>query len=123
MKTSCFKCYKGKDGVSIARRSPKGINVPEYFQLQPDAITFYAIKNGEIDQIEYEKRYRNITLSLLNPQEVYDTLKNKVLLCWEPSDSFCHRHIVSKWISEKLGIEVPEWKPEDEIKDRPTKLF
>jgi hypothetical protein len=123
MKTGCFKTYKGKDGISIARRSPAYYNGPEYNLLNPDAKTFYDIKSGKIDEVEYEKRFRQNTLSKLNAQEVYNTLKDKVLLCWEPAGEFCHRRIVADWIKEELGIDVPEWKPEDEIKDKPSKLF
>jgi hypothetical protein len=123
MKTSCFKCYKGNNGISIARRSPITYNGPEYFLLQPDSKTFYDIKNGIIDEVEYEKRFRNNTLSKLNPQEVYETLKDKVLLCWEPAGEFCHRRIVASWFKEELGIEVPEWKASDEKIKNTKELF
>jgi hypothetical protein len=31
-----------------------------------------------------------------------------VLLCFEPPDQPCHRHVLSRWITEQSGIEVHE---------------
>ena len=33
-----------------------------------------------------------------------------VLLCYEKSGDFCHRHLFAAWLSEKIGVEVKEWK-------------
>jgi uncharacterized protein (DUF488 family) len=38
------------------------------------------------------------TLDKLNPKLVGDMLQNKVLLCYEKSSDFCHRHIVAAWL-------------------------
>jgi len=48
-------------------------------------------------------------LSKLDPQRLYEDLDGSILLCWENSDQFCHRHIVAMWLEKNLGIEVPEW--------------
>ena len=47
-------------------------------------------------------------MSYLNAQEIYDLLKDKVLLCYEDPLLFCHRHIVAAWLESELGIIVPE---------------
>ena len=59
-------------------------------------------------------------LNNLNPQEVYNKLgDNAVLLCYEKyadieqGKTFCHRHIVAKWLKEKLGVEVKELENEN----------
>jgi len=127
MQTSCFSRYKGDTGIAICLYPPKGWFGLMYNDLKPDKETFYLIKAGQIDQEEYEERYFRNTLLLLNPQEVYDNLKGKVLLCWEKpifntdgkiiniGSGFCHRHLVSKWIALKLGIFVHEWRTPYEI--------
>ena len=66
---------------------------------------------------EYEKRYKNEILSHLSRMEVYQELSRLaqesaadkvVLLCYESSEKFCHRHIVAKWIEDGLGKVVSE---------------
>jgi len=114
MKTSNFKIYKGDMGVSICIYPPLDWTGAQYLPLAPNRQTFYAKKANEIDEKEYEKIYREETLSKLDPQKIYDRFFNNVLLCWEPPGEFCHRLIVSKWIFENLGIKVPEWQPGDE---------
>lgn len=69
---------------------------------------------GKISEEEnnyyYIKEYWNQVLSKIDPEEVYKELDNSVLLCYEPNDLFCHRHIVSAWFELFLGIEVQEIK-------------
>lgn len=107
MKTSCFFTYKGSAGVSIAARAPEGYNGRTCAQLYPKYWFFKKYKEDG-DEEAYEIAYRAEVLSKLNPQEVYDTLKDSVLLCWEKAGNFCHRRIVAKWLEEELGVIVEE---------------
>jgi len=112
-------------GVAICIYPPAGWDGLRFPALEPERSAFYAIKNGSITQEQYEKLYRENILSRLDPQEIYDKLKENVLLCWEIS-GFCHRFIVARWIEENLGIEVTEWNIKDEkveqiIKDKNIK--
>jgi hypothetical protein len=123
MKTSNFKLYSGDKGIAICIRPPidwSGANFPA---LEPRRQDFYALKDGKMTEAEYEKNYREYVLAHLDPREIYEKLKDTVLLCWEDpkwekgrtsGDFFCHRRIVAKWIQEKLNIMVPEWDPSDE---------
>ena len=114
MKTSCFKYYTGDMGVAICIYPPIDWTGLRFPALEPDRSIFFAIKNDQLTQKEYEKLYREQTLSQLNPKDIYDMFKNNVLLCWENPGEFCHRRIVAKWIEESLGISVPEWNIKDE---------
>ncbi len=38
-------------------------------------------------------------------------------MCWEAPDKFCHRHIVSEWLSLSLGVKVEEYKTIDDLID------
>jgi hypothetical protein len=124
MKTGTFRTYKGKNSISIAIYPPLTYTGDKFPDLYPDRKTFFSKKADEIDEKQYEEQYRERVLSKLNPQEIYDMLNGKVLLCWEPPGEFCHRRIVASWIQENLGIEVPEWKQgDDDIKDLTKPLF
>ena len=61
----------------------------------------------------YTEKYYETVLNLLEPQKIFDEVtwnntKDAVLLCWENREKFCHRHIVAKWFTDNLGIEVKE---------------
>lgn len=124
MKTSCFKYYKGDNGISIALYAPKSWKGDHFPALAPSRQLLTDIKSGAIDHYEYEERYRKEVLSKLDPLQIYNDLRGKVLLCWEnpvfdkngnifnKNEGFCHRHIISKWIWEKLNIKIEEWKTE-----------
>ena len=64
----------------------------------------YSIENIEYYITEY---YRQV-LSTLNIDDVVEKLRNKILLCYEPNDEFCHRDIFAYWIELVLGKEIPE---------------
>jgi len=135
MKTSCFNNYTGDRGLAICLYPPVDWTGPIYLKLAPTREIFYDIKHGKITQEEYIKRYKKDVLEKLNPQETYEMLKNYVLLCYEKplfdinnkiineGKSFCHRHLVSKWLSEKLKIEISEWVHNEKIRISSNPLF
>jgi len=93
---------KGRQ-VSISVSSPKGFRGIRYTKLMPSVELLRDYKGGRVDKNEYIKRYYCETLNKLNPSEVYNELKGKVLLCWEKKGEFCHRAIVLYWLKEALG--------------------
>ena len=111
MKTSYYgrinsKLYKGfaKYGVQISANA-RYWNGPKYEPLFP---TWDMIRLE--DEEEYERRYRAEILDKLDPLEVYNDLgENAILLCYESiakiesGETFCHRHIVAKWLEEELA--------------------
>lgn len=56
----------------------------------------------------YIEHYYNEVLEKLDPEQVYNDLDNSILLCYEYSNEFCHRHIVAAWLESSLDIKVPE---------------
>ena len=44
---------------------------------------------------------------MLDPHEVYKYLDNKILLCYERPEDFCHRHIIANWF-KAYGHECKE---------------
>lgn len=134
MKTGCFKWYKEKNGVAICIRPPVSWYGEKFKELAPPLKTFIAIKNKKINHVQYEYEYRNLVLNKLDPNEIYNLFKTKVLLCWEEpifddyqniiniGEGFCHRHIMSSWIYESLGIKIEEWKRNEKSSNN-IKLF
>jgi uncharacterized protein (DUF488 family) len=108
MNTSYLAHYKGINGVAITLRKPWFFTGPHYPQLAPSLDLLTRFQKKTITEAEYEQEYRRDILSSLDPQKVYDDLKDKVILCYEKPPKFCHRHIVAVWIKEKLNIEVIE---------------
>lgn len=92
--------------VSIALTSPEGWKGTYFRDLNPSPSLLSNYKNGRVSTEEYKETYYFETLRLLSPEEVYNSLKGKVLCCWEKSDSFCHRHIVIEWLRENLGEDI-----------------
>ncbi len=94
--------------VSIAR-SCRFFKGPEYIALAPAA----ALKG--LNSEDYTALYIGM-LSGLNPEEVMVDLEKLscdrpvVLLCYEKSESFCHRHIVREWLNVELDAGMKEWK-------------
>ena len=74
---------------------------PEVYPWKKEA------QQSETCQQEYFHYYKQETLDKLNPHVVAKDLNNKVLLCYEKSTDFCHRHIVAAWLRH-YGYEAEE---------------
>ena len=109
MQTSYYAKYKGENAVSIAGKCPTWYKGREYKKLAPSYWFFKKYKEDGDKQF-YTEQYQKEILDKLDPQQVYEELgKDAVLLCWEKSSDFCHRHIVSSWLMKELGIEIKEY--------------
>ena len=98
--------------VSISLFPPKNFAGKEYKKIAPTQKILFDWKRLA-DKERYIKEYQRDVLSKLYEVIVYKELeelgqgKDVVLLCYEKSDDFCHRHLFAKWMSEK-GFEVNE---------------
>lgn len=108
------KIPSGITRISIARWKPKGVVALEYKLLAPSEALLKKYKEGKIDVNGYAKEYYRDVLKKLTIEEVmryFDLVGNGndvVLLCFEKSESFCHRVLVAEWLI-KQGIEVEEF--------------
>lgn len=73
------------------------------------------------DNDYYIKNYNDLVLSKLKPELVYKDLynlagetSNFAMICYETPNKFCHRHLVSRWLSDH-GIPCQEWKSQEEF--------
>lgn len=91
-----------------------------YLSLAPLETFFRTWKNnrGQVDEIDNNKYYinefYNQILKKLDPKKVYDELDGSILLCYEESNEFCHRHIVAAWFEIMLGVTIYEVKHEND---------
>lgn len=85
------------------------IGIPDNFggeicrELNPPISLLNDYKNGKCTEEEYIDRYKNSVLNGLNPREIYEKLKGKVILCYCGAGRFCHRNLVLEWLRENLG--------------------
>ncbi len=100
--------------ISIARYTPKGMNISSYPPLFPSESLLRSYKTGDILSTDrYIETYKLENLRWLNPDLVRDDLmilsggKDVVLLCYEKWD-FCHREIIRPWFGKNM-IEVVEY--------------
>lgn len=104
----------GLTPISICGMAPKWYEGVEYRKFAPKLATFKLWKSGIITNEDYVIRYKNEVLSSLVVEDVYRFLKSFnqdiILLCYEKSTDFCHRHIVSEWIRNELGLNCEELK-------------
>lgn len=110
--------------VSIAGWAPKGWAGEEYKKLAPKKDWFFQYKKTG-DQEFYKKKYYETVLSKLDPGTVYKDLEEILskypektgiaLVCYEKFGDFCHRHLVSEWLSGR-GYGVCEEYSESKYK-------
>jgi hypothetical protein len=117
MKTSSFFTYTGPGRISIARYAPR--HTPAGFRV------FSPLAPGRwfnsVSRAEYERRFAEEVLAMLNPRLTWDLLhefagegNEPFLMCWEAppftTTNWCHRRIVAQWFKDKLGYHVPEFE-------------
>jgi Protein of unknown function, DUF488 len=104
--------------IGISRGTPRGqAGFRMYRNLQPGPGTL------KLPDRVFVARYFREVLQPLDAHQTVDELvelaagKIPALLCFEhppPNPKWCHRALVSIWLWEKLGLEVPEHGHESE---------
>ena len=102
--------------ISISGKVPDFYTEAFWTDFAPRYDMFLEWKSGKIDDIQYTERYRK-WLDSLDKQEIRDIIKELedegkqiILLCYEKSGDFCHRHILADWLEENLGYVVEEYE-------------
>lgn len=99
--------------IGIALYPPKWFEGPSIKVVSPSWDILHNAK-GEDD---YTKRFETEILARRDPKAVMSAIehlsngKDVALCCFEKPTDFCHRHIVAKWLNEKLGLEIEEYNP------------
>ena len=109
MNTSYFAKYKGENAVSIAGKAPDWFKGRQYKKLAPKYDWWKKWRDESLSEEWYKEQYYKTILDKLDARQVYEELgEDAVLLCWEKSGKFCHRHLIADWFQKELGIEVTE---------------
>ena len=104
--------------ISICDKSPDLYDGLEYKKLAPKYNFFMKLKRN-YDNDYYAEWFQREVLNKLNAREVIMDLSrmdygfnvgenNIALICYEKPSDFCHRHLVSNWLS-KNGFKCEEW--------------
>jgi hypothetical protein len=118
--TSCWHTKLPADyaPIAICRGTPNWRSgYRRYIPLNPLRRGFHASREV------FTRIYTEEVLGILEPERVVKDLLDladgriPALLCWEPPEPgprWCHRSLVSVWLWERLGLEVPEFGLERE---------
>jgi len=113
--TSYYANYRNfplfRKQISISLYPPKGFKGEHYLPLAPTKSILEEYKNSKQDkkaQEIYTKRFQEEVLSKLDPKKIAKELDNSILLCFEKTGDFCHRHIVANWLSPYIKIKELE---------------
>jgi uncharacterized protein YeaO (DUF488 family) len=114
--TSYFDNMKNLENItfiSICGKAPEWYDGVQYKRLAPKYEFFMEWKKNK-DNDYYIEHFNKEVLDCLSAKEVYNDLerlsggKDCVLLCYEKSSDFCHRHLVSEWLNKELNLDVKE---------------
>lgn len=106
--------------VCISLSMPKEIILPRIKQLMPSWDILNEYKHTGNKEV-YTERFIKEILGKTSVQEIMRYIRwiannyranpgyDICLMCYEKSDDFCHRHIVSKWLREN-EIECEEFR-------------
>lgn len=103
--------------LGITAYPPEWWHGENFSKLAPpsELLLFYKgqLRNNDVDINELRRKYvqyfTNKVLRITTPHDIYSELEQKakqagkdsvVLLCFEKSEDFCHRHLVSYWLTE-----------------------
>lgn len=103
--------------ISIARKTPDGIDIPQLDELAPSSSILYEYRNAEkytesgrrIAEVKYLERMKNERYDRINRKALLDRIdsirggrKNVILLCYEKSGVFCHRYSAMDFIEGRI---------------------
>ena len=129
--TGQYSECKAGNLISISGDRGKSIGYSgKAFPLLAPKREFWKIWHDNIGKIPeeentrfYIEQYYNQVLKKTDLEALLSNEENPILLCYERSNEFCHRHIVAEYIELKYGIYVPEISIDNNmqiiIKERP----
>jgi hypothetical protein len=107
-----YYARSGKDpkAICISVKAPWFYKGKANYDLAPSWELLAAYKAGQVDERGYTEWFLRLLKERgLTPQAVVDALEDgAIMLCYESSEKFCHRHIVAHWIEKGTGVKVEE---------------
>jgi len=90
--------------VSVARGIPgnaDNIELCSFSCVQPTHRLLFDFKNDRIDTVEYTSIYSK-QLHQLEVEDFVKEYENSILLCYEKTGDFCHRHLLTHYVNSKF---------------------
>ena len=93
--------------IGIALYPPKWFTGLSNKYVSPSWDILHNSKSEE----DYVQRFNSEILAHRDPKAFLSAIekmangKDVALCCFEKPDEFCHRHLVAKWLNEKLGCQ------------------
>ena len=96
--------------------TPKFFKGVTFEDLAPSNILLARYKKGQLSNEEFDYAYIN-QIKYLPFDSIFNKLfelakseksKGIVLLCYEKSDSFCHRHVLADYLNENFDMNISE---------------
>lgn len=104
----------GLEPIAISGKRPDFYEGLYYSDFAPRYEMFQRWKNKEITNEGYVKEYKAY-LDTLDKKEIKKDFeqyskegKHCILLCYEKSGEFCHRHVLADWLEEMFGWRIEE---------------
>ena len=102
--------------VGITRFPPKWFVGHNIEIVAPSKELLFRWKSKEINEDMYKAEYIDYLES--NKEQIISYFqmlnhpyeKDIVLCCYEKSEDFCHRYILSTWLSQTMGLQIKEIK-------------
>ena len=100
--------------VSICLKAPYWYKGIQYKTLAPTSDIFSQHKANPNEDL-YTARFNDEVLGFLDREHVAKERErlsggnDVVLLCYEKSTSFCHRHLVAAWLNTLFVDKITEW--------------
>ena len=127
------KCKAGNlISISFDKGKDAGFNGKAMTELAPfrDFFHIWRDNTGKIPEEEntryYIEQYYNKVLSKVDIMSLLEKEEDPILLCYEDSKDFCHRHVLAEYINIKYGLVVPEIEIDENfkitIKERPENI-
>ena len=104
--------------VAISRKPPDWYSGNQLPQLAPTWEMITNLKSNKITQDQYSELYITLLIERnLTPKKIITLLPNECrLLCYEKVGEFCHRRVLAQWIEDEIGVVIPEWISEQQVK-------
>ena len=109
---------QGKIPISIVRLPQHWMTMQNMPELSPTKELLNGFKYGNISEEEFTTKFDNY-LSNISPSNIIGQLeaismlqggKDIVLVCYEKTGDFCHRHIISDWLTTNTDYNIEELK-------------
>lgn len=96
--------------MSIAKFKPRWFNGESLCELAPSADLLHRYKSDTVSEDAYKTEYFTMLdgVDILKLFSQFPEDARIVLLCYEKTGSFCHRHLLAEYLSEHYSISISE---------------